>query len=170
MLKSLSLLLRIDEVYVRFHFLWAVTGAFEMPDALFTELLLRCINRPPCAGSSIEEEVFARTDLSRFAQAAGILDVSEKSGICLGSLDLAYSSTVRQMPTLLDARVQQYPKSKLIGERNCNSVGVLAGKTEFSIFLEVLFKAMPTSLKLKSPLQMCIFILQRANPHRYRYA
>merc|ERR1712087_148266 len=118
LLKSLSLLLRIDEVFVRYHFLWCATSAFEMPDALFAELLWRCLNRLPAVGCSIEEEPFSRTDLSRFSNAAGILDFSGTGGIPLGALDLMYQECVRKMPDFLERRVQKLPASKLLGERN----------------------------------------------------
>merc|ERR1712176_68403 len=123
---------------------------------------IRCLNRVPGKDVSIEEEPFSRTDLSRFANAAGIVDFSGTVGIPLGALDLMYQEYVRKMPVFLEKRMQKIPASKLLGERNALA-GTIAGKTEFSIFVEALFKEMPKQLNLRSPLHFCFFIIKQAD-------
>jgi len=170
--ELVTIMTRIDEAYLTAHFAWLVMGRFEMPDALYMELLRTCAPRAE------QDGLFAANDLSRFAYNSGIVDFSEKHGLPFPAISLIFWATIRSMPDNIAARHgvrkgNAHKMTSAVSERHRKSSDVglvvagpeklgLSGKEEFTIFMEALFSALPKATDCRCPLHMCLAFLHHA--------
>jgi len=116
---------------------------------------------------------FTYNDMSRMIWHCGLVDPVGKKGLPSPHLAFVFTNTCMQMPKLLEDRAEarpgraKPPTSKEKERRMSNSsttaknLGV-KGRTQFGILLEEIWRDMPPSANLNSPLNMCRHMLRTA--------
>lgn len=158
LIRSLTILLCLDESWIIAHFLWHQTGEFEMS---------------PDLGHRILEKVFHRVDSSprisqadfyRLCYAFDMIDPRGRTGIRTSALPVIFAKTLRKMPDFFLKRFESRPIIQGLPKLDMDSQTekqFVQGWTEFSILMHATFAAMPTGM-FKSPLSLCLLGLSRA--------
>jgi len=179
----------IDEEYVISSFLWAGAGVFEMSDKLAALVITLCA-RKRRYGKNVKflhlEEVvgkdvntilndpFTQNDFNRMAYRCEVVDARQRNGLPHSKLSEVFLGTTKRMERLLKERCEKRPSLRKVAKAKeeekpkeeqpftlaARKEYITRGRTEFSILLEELFKAMPKGL-FASPLQMCLKFLDR---------
>eukprot|EP00927_Polykrikos_kofoidii_P019651 TRINITY_DN19214_c0_g5_i1.p1 TRINITY_DN19214_c0_g5~~TRINITY_DN19214_c0_g5_i1.p1 ORF type:complete len:911 (-),score=144.80 TRINITY_DN19214_c0_g5_i1:83-2815(-) len=180
LVRLLSHLMRLDEIYIVKHFWWSASGRFEMPDQLYKDLLVHGSETLICGNL---DERFTMNDFSRFARKVDIIDFGTNHGLPLGELQILFLSTLRKMPELLSERNattshnprRKRPSAMVDASDAATAVAAhaastsdngqsaaLVGKIQFVILIEELFKVLRKARGIKSELQMCVAMVESA--------
>lgn len=117
-------------------------------------------------------ESITLNDMARMAHNGGLVDTSEYAGLPFTMIGWIFGTVTKQIPELLQFRKDNRPRPRPAKDHkdrkraaSCRSAqDCLRGRTQLSILMETLFVAISkTQNRAKSPLQLCIHMMEHAD-------
>lgn len=112
-------------------------------------------------------DTFGFNDFEKLVHACDLMDPHEQAGLPFYKISTLFTETTKHLPDFLNTRREQRKSERHpegcdhnLPTRSCNG---FLGAMEFSILMEQLYRALPKSGDLRSPLQMCLGLLQHVH-------
>lgn len=165
LLELLGAIMGVDHAHMLAALAWTRTCRFEMTESMAISVMEKVFEKVGSRGSHVLQQPIEQTDFARMCKAMELVDPKEKKGIAYpGSV---FNKIIKHFPRHLLKRkkIRYYDRGMLETKprkRKHNHKRIL-GRTQLSILIEELFKAIPKGFaQFGSPLNLTLVLLSKA--------